>query len=61
MEKGNLELKVYDSKCIQINLGNLNILDFSFDKETKNMIIKNGVDAVNEYFKNTIIKRRHSI
>jgi hypothetical protein len=61
MEKGNLELRVYDSKCIQINLGNLNILDFSFDEETKNMIIKKGMDAVNDYFKSSIIKRRRSI
>ena len=30
MEKGNIELKIYDARCIQIKLGNLNILEFSF-------------------------------
>ena len=61
MEKGNLELQIYDARCIQIKLGNLNILEFSFDKEIKNFIIKKGKEAVNEYFKNNKIKRRHSI
>lgn len=61
MEKGNLELKVYNVKCIQIQLGNLNIMDFSFDEETKDFIIKKGKDAVDEYFKTTVIKRRRSL
>ena len=61
MEKGNLELQIYDARCIQIKLGNLNILEFSFDEEIKNFIIKKGKEAVNEYFKNNKIKRRHSI
>jgi len=61
MEKGNLELKVYNSKCIQINLGSLNVLDFSFDKETKNHIMEKGKKAVNDFFKKNTIKRRHSL
>ena len=61
MEKGNLELKVYNVKCIEIQLGNLNIMDFSFDEETKDFIIKKGKEAVNEFFKTTVIKRRRSL
>jgi len=61
MEKGNIELKIYDTRCIQIKLGNLNILEFSFDEEIKNFIIKKGKEAVNDYFKSNIIKRRHSV
>ena len=61
MEKGNLELKVYNSRNIQIHLGNLNIMDFSFDEETKNFIIKKGKEAVIESFKIHNIKRRNSL
>ena len=61
MEKGNLELKIYDSNCVEINLGNLNILEFSFDEETKNFIIKKGKEAVDLYFKKRKIKRRNSL
>jgi NTE family protein len=62
IEKNNNEAKTYDARCIQIRLGNLNILEFSFDEETKNFIIKKGKDAVNEFFKNGIkIERRHSV
>jgi len=61
MEKGNLELKVYDVKCIQIQLDDLNIMDFSFDEETKNFIIKKGKEAVDTFLKGNIIKRRKSI
>ena len=61
MEKGNIELKIYDARCIQIKLGNLNILEFSFDEEIKNNIIQKGKEAVNDYFKCNRIKRRHSV
>ena len=61
MEKGNLELKLYDIKCIQIELGELNIMDFSFDKETKNFIINKGKKAVHDFFKTIKIKRRRSL
>jgi NTE family protein len=62
IEKNNLEAKFYDARCIQILLGNLNILEFAFDEETKNFIINKGKEAVIQYFKNTLVpKRRHSI
>jgi len=61
MEKGNLELKVYNANCIQINLGNINTMNFSFDEETKRIIIKKGKDAVTDFFKGHTIKRRHSL
>ncbi len=61
-ERTNIEARFYDSKCIQIQLGNLNILEFSFDEKTKNFIIEQGKIAVKEYFKNPpIIKRRFSV
>jgi hypothetical protein len=42
-------------------LGEINILDFSFDEETKNKIILRGKEAVNDYFKQRpLAKRRNS-
>ena len=61
MEKGNMELKLYDVQCIQIKLGQINIMDFSFDKETKHFIINKGKEAVTDYFKTIKIKRRRSV
>ena len=49
-EKGNIEMRFYDAGCIQIPLGEINILDFSLDEETKQLIIKKGTDAVRAYF-----------
>jgi len=61
IEKLNLEAKFYDARCIQIMLGNLNILEFAFDEETKNFIINKGKEAVIEYFNNlSKPKRRYS-
>ena len=51
-ERTTIETKFYDSQCIQINLGNLNILEFSFDEATKSVIINKGKQAVIEYFNN---------
>jgi NTE family protein len=51
-ERTTIEAKFYDSQCIQINLGNLNILEFSFDEATKGVIINKGKQAVIEYFNN---------
>ena len=51
-ERTNIEARFYDSHCIQVRLGKLNILEFAFDEETKNFIIKKGKEAVMEYFKN---------
>jgi len=50
-EKINAETRFYDTGCIQILLGELNILDFSFDEETKNRIIQKGKEAVIQYMK----------
>jgi predicted acylesterase/phospholipase RssA len=51
-ERTNIEAKFYDSQCIQINLSNLNILEFSFDEKTKAEIVDKGKKAVIDYFKN---------
>ncbi len=60
-ERVNIETRFYDSHCIQIQLGELNILEFSFDDETKNQIIRKGKDAVLGFFKGyPRPKRRYS-
>lgn len=62
IEKHNLEMKFYDSKCIEIGLKDLNILDFSLSEEIKYRIIETGRTAVIDYFKNCPKpKRRHSV
>lgn len=61
-EKVNIETKFYDAHCIQIQLGEINILEFSFDEETKNRIIAKGRDAVIEYVQQKRpTKRRNSL
>lgn len=61
-EKFKLESKFYDSRSIEILLGNVNMLDFSFDEETKSSIIEKGKEGVRQYFKNTPKpKRRYSV
>ncbi len=61
-ERTNIEARFYDSQCIQIKLGNLNILEFSFDEKTKNFIVEKGKEAVVNYFKNLQKpKRRYSV
>jgi len=60
-EKSNIETRYYDVGCIQILLGEINILDFSFDEPTKQLIIKKGKDAVCAYFQSKPVpRRRHS-
>ena len=60
-ERTNIEARFYDSQCIQIRLGDLNILEFSFDEKTKNFIVEKGKQAVIEYFKNyPKLRRRYS-
>jgi predicted acylesterase/phospholipase RssA len=51
-ERTNIETKFYDSHCIQIQLGELNILDFSFNDETKAHIIQKGKEAVKQFLIN---------
>jgi len=61
-ERTNIEARFYDSQCIQINLGSLNILEFSFDEQTKTFIVEKGKEAVINYFKNyPKPKRRYSV
>lgn len=61
-ERTNIEARFYDAQCIQIRLGSLNILDFSFDEETKTFIVEKGKEAVSEYFKNCPKpQRRYSV
>jgi predicted acylesterase/phospholipase RssA len=59
-EKVNIEAKFYDAHCIQIQLGEINILDFSFDEETKNRIIRKGTEAVLDYVQQTQPKKRRN-
>jgi len=59
-EKVNIETKFYDAHCIQIQLGEINILDFSFDEETKNRIIEKGRDAVLAYVEQERPKKRRN-
>jgi predicted acylesterase/phospholipase RssA len=60
-EKISMESRSY-GEVITIMLGEINILDFSMNEETKLWIIEKGKQAVIEYFGNkTIIKRRYSI
>jgi NTE family protein len=62
IQKATIESYFYDARCIQIQLGELNILNFSLEVETKNNIIEKGMHAVIDYFtKYPIPKRRHSI
>jgi NTE family protein len=61
-ERTNIEARFYDSHCIQVRLGNLNTMEFAFDEETKNFIIKRGKDAIEEYLKTQPRpQRRHSV
>lgn len=60
--KQELEMKFYDAQSIQIKLTKFNILEFSFNEETKNSIIEIGKKAVIKFFKNkSKLKRRHSV
>ena len=62
MAKQKLEEKFYKAKSIEICLDNLNILEFSFNEETKNLIIERGKAAVIKYFKEPKkLERRHSV
>jgi len=61
-ERTNIESRFYDSHCIQINLGNLNTLEFAFNEETKEFIVHKGKESVLEYYKNYAKPvRRHSV
>jgi NTE family protein len=60
--RSEIESKLYSIPCIKIRLGQINILDFSFDEETKDRIIQEGKTAVEEYWRQQKIHpRRKSI
>ena len=62
LAKQQLEKRFYEAQSIQITLPNLNILEFSYNEETKNSIIESGIKAVQTFFK--VVKkpiRRHSV
>jgi predicted acylesterase/phospholipase RssA len=62
MSKQKLEQQFYKARSIEICLDNLNILEFSFNEETKNLIIKRGKEAVIKYLKEEPRpERRHSV
>lgn len=62
VEKMNIESSFYASRCIQIMLGKVDVMDFSLDEEAKDAIIQKGKEAVLEYMKQIPKpKRRNSI
>ena len=61
IEKSKMESRFYDARCIQIMLGELNILDFSMEDNTKQMIIQKGKEAVVQFMGHQKPIRRHSI
>lgn len=62
VEKTRIESQFYNAGCIQIQLGELNIMEFSYNEETKNSIIQKGKSAVEHFFKTRVKpKRRHSV
>ena len=61
IEKSKMESRFYDARCIQIMLGELNILDFSMEDDTKQMIIQKGKEAVVQFMGHQKPMRRHSI
>lgn len=49
--KSAIESKLYPIPCVKIILGQVNILDFSFDEITKDRILSEGKKAVQVYWK----------
>ena len=61
-ERTSIEAKLYNSPCIHIYIDSQNILDFSLEEDKKEIIIKKGIDAVNNYLKDIPVpQRRHSV
>jgi uncharacterized protein YehS (DUF1456 family) len=62
LAKQELERKFYESQSIEIMLPNLNILEFSYNEETKNSIIESGISGVKKYLEGVKKPiRRHSV
>ena len=51
VEKARVEARFYDARCIQILLGDLNILEFSFEEDAKMQIVNKGKEAVAMYYR----------
>jgi predicted acylesterase/phospholipase RssA len=60
-EKNKIESRTYDARCIQIMLGEVDILDFSMEDIIKQAMIQKGKDAVIHFMTNHKPKRRNSI
>ena len=60
-EKNKIESRIYDARCIQIMLGEVDILDFSMEEAVKQTIIQKGKDAVIQFMANHKPRRRNSI
>jgi predicted acylesterase/phospholipase RssA len=60
-QKMQIESTFYDAHCIQIMLGQVDIMDFSLSEEVKQEMIQKGKDAVRNYFRTRpIVRRRNS-
>lgn len=60
-DKINTELRCYDSPCIQMELGEMDMFDFSMEQEIKLQILEKGKQAAVSYVKaRPIPRRRHS-
>jgi predicted acylesterase/phospholipase RssA len=60
-EKNKIESRFYDTRYIQIMLGEVNILDFGMELELKETIIQKGKDAVRQFMGQYKPRRRNSI
>jgi len=60
-EKNKMESRFYDARCIQIMLGEVDILDFGMELELKKGIIQKGKDAVRQFMGQYKPRRRNSI
>jgi predicted acylesterase/phospholipase RssA len=60
-EKNKMESRFYDARCIQIMLGEVDILDFGMELDLKKVIIQKGKDAVRKFMGQYKPRRRNSI
>lgn len=61
-EKTNIEATLYPVDCIKIYLGNVNVLDFSLERDIKEEMVEKGRQAVRDYLQQRPPPvRRHSI
>jgi len=59
IEKATREEQHYEAQCISIHLEEMNILDFAMGEAERQMILKKGIEAVQQYKKKRV-KRRMS-